>query len=406
MKHFLVGLLIVLLGLVACGPATPRETTASGDATGAEGITTETGLRYIELEEGTGPAPQPGDIVQVHYTGTLEDGTEFDSSRDRDPLSFPLGQGNVIPGWDEGIGLMNVGGKARLIIPPQLAYGAQGAGDVIPPNSTLIFEVELVGIEEAPTPVPVPTAGPTPTADPNEVVTGSGLRYIVLEEGDGPALETGDVVQVHYVGTLVDGTQFDSSRESGRPFAFPLGQGRVIPGWDEGIALLNVGSKARLIVPPELAYGDQGTPSIPPNSTLIFEVDVLDILPGSPDEPTAVDEADYTTTETGLKYYDLEPGDGGAPEAGQQVEVHYTAWLEDGTKFDSSLDTGRPIPFIVGSGQPIPGWDEGISTMQFGGKRQLVIPPDLAFGEQGAGGIIPPNATLIFEVELIPQPVE
>ena len=110
-------------------------------------IETDSGLKYIDLVEGTGASPNKGQSVMVHYTGTLEDGTKFDSSRDRNrPFTFKIGVGQVIQGWDEGVGTMKVGGRRQLIIPPELGYGAQGAGGVIPPNATLIFDVELLRI--------------------------------------------------------------------------------------------------------------------------------------------------------------------------------------------------------------------------------------------------------------------
>ncbi len=108
---------------------------------------TASGLAYEDLATGEGPAAQAGDTVSVHYTGWLENGTKFDSSVDRDePFEFPLGAGMVIQGWDEGVAGMQVGGKRKLLIPPELGYGARGAGGVIPPNATLIFEVELLAI--------------------------------------------------------------------------------------------------------------------------------------------------------------------------------------------------------------------------------------------------------------------
>lgn len=108
---------------------------------------------------------------------------------------------------------------------------------------------------------------------------------------------------------------------------------------------------------------------------------------------------------SGLKYKDEVVGTGPEPKAGQSVDVHYTGWLDQngqkGTKFDSSRDRGKPFRFTLGQGQVIAGWDQGVATMRIGGKRTLVIPPELGYGARGAGGVIPPNATLIFEVELL-----
>ena len=109
---------------------------------------TASGLEYIEVEPGTGTQAEAGKTVSVHYTGKFQDGKVFDSSVSRgEPIKFPLGAGRVIKGWDEGIALMKEGGKAQLVIPPHLAYGESGAGGVIPPNATLVFDVELVSVD-------------------------------------------------------------------------------------------------------------------------------------------------------------------------------------------------------------------------------------------------------------------
>jgi peptidylprolyl isomerase len=261
--------------------------------------------------------------------------------------------------------------------------------------------------EATPTPLP-PTqaelAANTPAAPNQEqsMTTASGLQYTERLAGSGPKPQPGEIVTVHYTGKLEDGTVFDSSHNSGEPINFPLGMGYVIPGWDEGIALMSQGGQATLVIPPALAYGEEGFGNvIPPNATLTFDVELVAIAPGSPTAPTAVDASSYITTEQGIKYVDLVAGDGPAATNGQLIVTHYTGWLEDGTKFDSSIDRGEPYSFNLGMGQVIAGWDLGLRGMKVGATRQLVIPAQYAYGEEGYGGVIPPNATLIFEIELL-----
>lgn len=233
--------------------------------------TTDSGLKYVVTQKGNGNQPVKGDKVNVHYTGKLTNDTVFDSSVTRgQPFSFKLGVGQVIKGWDEGVALMHVGDKATFTIPSNLAYGEKGAGGVIGPNETLIFDVELLSIVEAPKKYEV--------TGKDTLSTSSGLKYIKINNTEGVQAEANKTVSVHYSGYLEDGSMFDSSVERGDPLEFPLGQGRVIKGWDEGIALLKVGEKARLIIPHTLGYGERGYPPIiPANATLVFDVELLEV---------------------------------------------------------------------------------------------------------------------------------
>jgi len=135
-------------------------------------------------------------------------------------------------------------------------------------------------------------------------------------------------------------------------------------------------------------------------SVFTFMVSALFAQGGGTNAPTKVTGKE-TTTGSGLQYWDIKVGTGPMAEKGQTVKVHYTGWLTTGKKFDSSVDRGEPFTFSLGQGQVIKGWDEGVAGMKVGGKRQLRIPPELGYGARGAGGVIPPNATLIFDVELL-----
>ena len=135
----------IALVLLVAGSAVIYVITRRANPAGAE-VTTPSGLKYVDLKVGDGPSPRTGQTVVVHYTGTLEDGTFFDGTEGKPPANFRIGVGEVIKGWDEGLMTMKVGGKRRFTIPSELGYGAPGRPPKIPPNSTLLFDVELVGI--------------------------------------------------------------------------------------------------------------------------------------------------------------------------------------------------------------------------------------------------------------------
>lgn len=241
---------------------------------------TDTGLQYVVLEEGAGDGatPTPSDIIDVHFSATFKDGTEFLSSRERGAAArFPLSE--FLQGGIEGVQLMSEGDRYRFFIPPELAFGEAGIGPV-PPNEAVIFDIELLNVLNPEKNLAAAEKFLAENAKKDGVkVTDTGLQYQVISEGaaDGAAPNEASVVKVHYVGTLVNGTEFDSSIARGEPAEFPLNG--VISGWTEGLQLMKVGDKFRFFIHPELAYGANPRPggAIGPNDALIFEVELLEV---------------------------------------------------------------------------------------------------------------------------------
>lgn len=355
--------------------------------------TTDSGLTYIIHRQGDGPRPSTGDLVKVHYTGMLADGTEFDSSYDREePVSFRLSSGQVLPGWEEGILLLREGAEATFIIPPELAYGDMGFGPV-PENETLKFDLELLEV--------IPPAEPLEAEREDRTELTEGIHYFIVEEGEGPGLEEDMQVSLHYTGYLDDeGTVFDSSYDRGEPLSFVLGSGVVIPGWEKALPEFRVGDKIRLWVPYQLAYGEQGRGPIPGSTDLVFDIEILDAEDIDKPQPFDVEGLDTLHTTSGLQYIVVEEGHGERPEKGHVLVVHYSAYLSDGTLFDSSVKRGEPLRFVLGAGQVLEGLDIGFSLLKKGSKARLIIPPYLAYGDEGEGPV-PPDETVIFDVELI-----
>ncbi|MGD8439208.1 MAG: FKBP-type peptidyl-prolyl cis-trans isomerase [Holophagae bacterium] len=388
MKTLILSALVCLVSSIAVaqGVEAPPDVAAPP----ADAVTTDSGLASKVLVEGTGTVhPDAWDKVTVNYTGWTTDGKMFDSSVTRgQPATFPLNR--VIPGWTEGLQLMVVGEKRRFWIPEKLAYaGRPGA-----PQGMLVFDVELLGIEEAPDPPPAPKDVAEPPDD--ATITDSGLASKVLVEGTGTVHpDAWDKVTVHYTGWTTDGKMFDSSVTRGQPATFPLN--RVIPGWTEGLQLMVVGEKRRFWIPEKLAYA--GRPGAP-QGMLVFDVELLGIEDQVEPPPAPSDVSgpgpDAEFTESGLASKVLSPGTGTEhPKPKSRVTVHYTGWTTDGKMFDSSVTRGQAANF--GLDQVIPGWTEGLQLMVVGEKRRFWIPEELAYkGQPGR-----PQGMLVFDVELL-----
>jgi FKBP-type peptidyl-prolyl cis-trans isomerase len=227
------------------------------------------------------------------------DGKPIFSTYDRgEPMEFEFGKRFDTPGFEEGVSKMLKGGKSTLIVPSAIAFGETGRSTMVPPYSTVIYNVELVDItskadhdkkvaeDKKKEEMKMENNRKEETTLRNKYLkeknitarpTASGLIFVEKAKGTGTRAMAGKTVKVHYTGTLLDGSKFDSSRDRNEPFEFTLGQGQVIKGWDEGIAMMNVGGKATLIIPSSIAYGERNAGKIPPYSTLVFDVELLDV---------------------------------------------------------------------------------------------------------------------------------
>ncbi|MEC7582676.1 MAG: FKBP-type peptidyl-prolyl cis-trans isomerase [Planctomycetota bacterium] len=344
--------------------------------------TTDSGLQYGVLKLGAKmPGPAAEDMVKVHYTGWLTDGTEFDSSHKRgQPAKFQVDQ--VIKGWTEGLQLMTPGARFKLVIPPELGYGAQETGS-IPPNSTLVFDVELLEVIKLPT---FPDGN-----EENQVELANGGKYELLKKGDGAPVAQGttEALAFRYAifspdGRLLDcsalrnGNQIGGTRET-LPFQF----------LNDRVDVVGLGDTVRVEV------SQTAVPNFRSDTVWLLDVVGVHRLP----EFRTLDSEKVITTDSGLKYEVIEVGEGESPKAEDTVEALYTGWLDDGTMFDSAHARGMPSSFPLN--RVIAGWTEGLQLMKPGGKVLFEIPAELGYGVRGSPPKIPANAKLYFLVELV-----
>ncbi len=251
----------------------------------------------------------------------------------------------------------------------------------------------------------------------NEVVTlDSGLKYFDDSLGTGREVMQDELVTIHFSGWFIkdttnlfsdwtkdelrNSTMIGNSKLRNQPVKFVVGSNSFINGVDEGCIGMKIGGTRTIIIPANLAYGEEGIGPIPPNSDLKLVIELIDVKERIVVEMWDVDSTKLTVTESGLQYSIITEGEGENADSGNVVTVHYSGFLADGTKFDSSVERDEPFSFLLGVGQVIPGWEEGLKLMNKGSKVRLVIPPELGYGGLSAG-TIPPNSTLIFDVELV-----
>ena len=350
--------------------------------------TTESGLQYSVLKEGSGTdKPKINDTVKVHYTGWLTTGKMFDSSRERgEPAEFPLSR--VIAGWTEGLQLMSPGARFKFTIPPQIGYGFKGSPPVIPPDATLIFDVELIEITKRGREIPT-----FQTLPDDAQLTAGGIKYQILEPGSGEPCTPTSLVGLDFTIWTGQGQFMNSSFMQDAQMFTRLDK-ITLPFMPEIAPLFKLGSTLLLEVPYEKGAQD---PSVPQDSPTIWRWTITNRFEVPSFSMPA--EEELTATESGLKYKVISSGTGQQPESSSQVMCHYSGWLTDGKPFDSSYENGRPSTFAVKG--VIKGWTEGLQLMKEGGKYLFVIPGELGYGARGNGAKIPPDATLVFVVELV-----
>ncbi len=353
--------------------------------------TTASGLKYSVLAPGSGPSPKPGTTVLVNYSGWLPEGTLFDSSfKRRVPLRFVLGQSKVIRGWDEGVALMRRGARYKFTLPPDLGYGAKGFAPKIPADATLIFEVELIDF--------APEFRPPGSTSQSKLP--SGIVCEVLVPGEGEVVKPGQVFDLRFAVWGPKQQMMECSALSRQTFKGQCGSAK--PQFlEQVLPLMKPGTHLRLEVPATLAFADAaGGANLPADGVTVWELELLSVKEPLPlPEFAAADPQRTIKTASGLAYEVLRTGSGKSPKMGQEVTVHYVGWLADGKPFDSSFQRAEPTSFRLG--QVIKGWTEGLQLMQEGSVFRFTLPPELGYGVRGSPPTIPPNATLVFQVELI-----
>ena len=302
--------ILIILALILRG-ITP---TFAGDSLSIEGFLsnknlkaekTREGIFYSTITEGAGQMPRQGEFVKIRYVGKLLSGKVFDESPQNEPYVFQLGSGQVVEGWNKAIQKLKIGTKATLYIPAYLAYGSDGIGSAIPPNSPLIYDIELVevlnkdqyeghirNLEDKQRKMFDNRSAQQFETDKKHINdyallhrlkvnrTESGLSYIVTKQGSGNVPKEGNKVTFHYNAMLLSDRIFDETKDK-LPKIVKMGDGKLIAGLEEGLQFFNTGAEGYILIPSRLAYGatpyEEGKVVVSPHSVLIYQVQVVEI---------------------------------------------------------------------------------------------------------------------------------
>jgi len=392
--------------------------------------------------------------IRYYLKIAKKDSVLFNSATSPRPFEIDLKKSEFKGDIYEAFGMLHKGDSATFLVNakdfftktakyPQLPAG-------IDSTTMLYFDIKLINCEtlegrqkaeaakaekfksEEPGKIQAYLAKNKVTATPSA----TGVYVITQNPGAGRAIQKADFVKINLTVSSVDGKKIFSTLDQNKPITFEYGQPFDTKGFDEAVAAMKKGSKATVLVPSTMGFGDKGKKDmngadiISPYSPVVYEIEVLDLKTKAENEKAQKDEAanakkladeakakepvliqqylkdnkiSAKPTASGLYYIEKVKGKGANAKSGNKVKVHYTGKLFSGKVFDSSLTRQpvQPFEFTLGQGQVIPGWDEGIALMSAGGKATLVIPSKLGYGDRGAGSDIPAYASLVFDVELI-----
>jgi peptidylprolyl isomerase len=423
---------------------------------------TKTGL-YYKIYSGDNDDTarvRTGSIITMHYKFGIKDSTLFDSWDAGQPIVLQVAETQYEGDIYEGVALLKRGDSASFVFKAGPLFTKTFGQPVVPEfltdESDIYFDVK---VEKVQTQEEIEMEAQIKSMQmeqeemslleeyikANQIAvqpTTTGIYYLETKKGTGKTPGPEQYVSAHFTVSLLGGNQLFTTLEGGEPLDFKFGSQFENPGFMEVIGMMKEGGKANAIIPSSMAFGAQGAGNgiVPPFSSLYYDIELVKIITKEQfDAKQAKKQAEQakmqaemekmqkaenaikekeempilekylkdnnitatTTLPSGLIYIETKAGTGPSAAEGKKVKVHYTGKLLDGTVFDSSLERGKPFEFTLGRGEAIEGWDLGIALMKEGGKANLIIPSKLAYKEQGAGGVIPPYATLLFEVELV-----